>query len=210
MTIQPEHRALIFVGAIAVLGAGVRVARAVGSRPSAESQPALEHQMQAADSAAKASQRRRASREEGRASDQLAGGRSGDTGSTVRRGAHAPSRRPTRRGTRDSAAINPGAPLDRTGYVDGRLDLDVATAAQIDSLPGVPAAMAKRIVTDRMRRGPFLNANGLRRVAGVGPRFLAQIDSLVTFSGTYRESSSTDTIVPPRAKTRRPRPPPDR
>lgn len=208
MTIQPEHRALIFVGAVALLGAGVRVTRAVGGPPRAAAQPALEHQMQAADSAAKATQLRKQTRGQGGpASKPTCGARGarGDTGSAVA------SRRHKSGG--DNARSAPKAPLDRTGYVGDKLDLDVATAAQIDSLPGVSSAMAKRIVVDRIRRGPFLNADGMRRVIGVGPRFLGQIDSLVTFSGTFVSASASDTIIPPRSAahsaSRRGRTPPN-
>lgn len=81
------------------------------------------------------------------------------------------------------------------GYLSDKLDLDVATAAQLDSLPGVTPTMAKRIVADRMRRGPFLNRGGLRRVAGVHRSFLAKIDSLITFSGTIARPEVADTII---------------
>jgi len=94
------------------------------------------------------------------------------------------------------------APLERTGYVGRRLDLDVATAAQIDSLPGVSPAVAKRILADRRARGPFLSMNGLRRVSGIGPAFVARIDSLVTFSGTVVQPTYADTVIP-RAKRAR-------
>jgi DNA uptake protein ComE-like DNA-binding protein len=154
--------------------------------------------MQAADSAAKAGQRRNGSMGGGRAikRDTSGAGSSQDTGSAGkrrrRRAASAPS-------TRDSAkAASHDAALDRPGYIGGKLDLDVATAAQIHSLPGVSAAMARRIAADRMTRGPFLNLDGMRRVAGVGPRFVAQIDSLVTFSGTVQRGTAADTVVPPR------------
>lgn len=90
--------------------------------------------------------------------------------------------------------------MDRVGYVNGKLDLDVATAAQIDSLPGVTPMMAKRIALDRMRRGPFLSLDGLKRVAGAGPRFIQQIDSVVTFSGTFRWAEPSDTVIPKRGK----------
>lgn len=203
MTIQPEHRALIFVAAIAVLGAGVRVARAVTGRPSIDAQPGLEHQMQAADSAAKAAPHRspgRGGRPPNTPRPTLAS--SQDTGSAGRARRHTGSRPPTGRTARDSAAALGGAPLDRVGYVGGKLDLDVATAAQIDSLPGVSPAIAKRIAADRVRRGPFLSRDGLRRVSGVGPRFLAQIDSLVTFSGTFVAGAASDTIIPPRSASR--------
>jgi competence protein ComEA len=92
--------------------------------------------------------------------------------------------------------------MDRKGYVNGRLDLDVATAAQIDSLPGVGPQLAKRIVLDRMQRGPFVNRDGLRRVSGVGPNLAQRIDSLVAFSGTVHWPEPGDTILPMRARRR--------
>jgi DNA uptake protein ComE-like DNA-binding protein len=160
MTLQSDHKALIFVGAIAVLGAGVRVVRAAGGSTSA-TQPALEHQMQAADSAkrvvaGKKSAKKRATPESGRV-----------------------------------AAVSRDGPGRRTA----KLDLDVATAAQMDSLPGMSPSLAKRIVTDRMQHGPFLGASGLRRVKGVTPKLLRGIDSLVVFSGIISAASSNDTIV---------------
>lgn len=76
--------------------------------------------------------------------------------------------------------------------------MDVATAAQIDSLPGITPTMARRIVADRMSRGPFLGLDGLRRVSGAGPMFVQRIDSLVTFSGVYRPGTPADTVIPKR------------
>jgi competence protein ComEA len=180
MSIRSDHKALMFVGAIAVLGAGVRVVRAATSSGAQSAQPALEHQMQAADSAAKAGK----GRVHGRAA--------GDTTKRRRAGI-------ARSTTSDSSRAQ-RSPADRKGYVNGRLDLDVATAAQLDSLPGVSPAMAKRIVAHRMQRGPFLNLQRLRRVSGVGPSFIARIDSLVTFSGTVVAPNAADTVVPARKR----------
>lgn len=174
MSIRADQKALIFLGAIGVLGAGVRALRASTSSDRS-TQPALEHQMQVAESSAKAIHTRR-----GR-------GRSAAPKSALD---------PTRR-----TPVTTG-PLDRRGYIAGKLDLDVATAAQINSLPRVSRTIAKRIVLDRMVRGPFLNRDGLRRVAGIGPAFLARIDSLITFSGTVVQPSATDTVVVRRAAVR--------
>jgi hypothetical protein len=58
--------------------------------------------------------------------------------------------------------------------------------------------MARRIVIERMAHGPFLNSYGLRRVRGAGPRFLQRIDSLVTFSGIFRQGTPSDTVIPKR------------
>lgn len=191
MSLQSDHKALLFFASVAVLGAGVRVVRASGRDSVGASQPALEHQVQAADSSARA----------GRGSAKRSRGKrpaASDTDSVAQR----------KKSGRSAARA--AGPLDRPGWIGGRLDLDVATAAQLDSLPGVTPLMAKRIVADRMSRGPFLNRDGLRRVAGAGPRFVAAIDSLVTFSGTFAQPSVNDTVIP-RGKPARPRksaPPP--
>jgi competence protein ComEA len=87
--------------------------------------------------------------------------------------------------------------------VGKRLDIDIATAAQIDSLPGVTPLMAKRIVADRMARGPFASANGLQRVIGVSNAFLRHLDTLITFSGIFVHPSLSDTVIPKRRGSRR-------
>ncbi|MEP6491476.1 MAG: helix-hairpin-helix domain-containing protein [bacterium] len=182
MSLRSDHKALIFVGVVAVLGAGVRVVRAAGRDSVTGAQPALDVQARAADSAAVAQHAARDARKSGR------GGKASSRGASDT----------TRRAHRDTArkAAPPGGPLDRPGHIGGKLDLDVATASQIDSLPGMSSGMAKRIVADRMMRGPFLTRDGLRRVAGMGPRFVQQIDSLVVFSGTFVAPSATDTTIP--------------
>ena len=182
MTMRSDHKALVFIGAIAVLGAGVRVVRA-STAAAPTTQPALERQMQAADSSARAVH---TPRQQGR---KAAVRSAADT--TKRKLAPDTSKRRFGSG-----------PLDRPGYIAGKLDLDVATAAQIDSLPGVPPSMAKRIVIDRMIRGPFLSRDGLRRVFGVGPSFIQSIDSLITFSGTIVQPNASDTIIVRRAAVR--------
>lgn len=187
MSIQSDHKALVFLGFVAVLGAGVHVVRASGEAPNG-SQPALEHQAQAADSAARAGRSGRGGRGRGR-------GRGG--GGNRRVVADSATR-----GRADSTQSPGAGALDRRGYVNGKLDLDIATAAQIDALPGMSATMARRIVLDRALRGPFVTKDGLRRVTGVGPSLLAKIDTLVTFSGTFTQPSPTDTVIARNRKVR--------
>lgn len=178
----------MFLGAVAVLGAGVRVVRA-GGASAVGAQPELERQAQAADSSARA-------------------GRSGRGGRPVGRGRGSPGRKPgpfdsASAHSRDTVPPQVGAgPLDRRGYVNGKLDLDVATAAQINALPGVSATMARRIVLDRAMRGPFVTRDGLRRVTGVGPAFLSKIDSLIVFTGTVAQPSVSDTVIARNRKVR--------
>jgi Helix-hairpin-helix motif len=202
MSLRPDHKALIFVGAVAVLGAGVRVLRAASSSSGSHAQPALDVQARAADSAASAHRDGHGGRSSGRGRGQgQARGRSsrGERDTTRRS-----SRDNTRGSGRDSTAktADGRGPLDRRGYIGGKLDLDVATASQINALPGVTPAMAKRIAADRMMRGPFLSRDGLRRVPGAGPLFLRQIDSLVVFSGTFVAPATSDTVIAPRKSKR--------
>ena len=194
MGMRSDHKALLFLGVVAVLGAGVRVVRAANGRDATGIQPALDQQSRVADSAARAG-RGRADREKrkgrGTGAKQSAAGRSPRASRDSIKAVDSPAR-----------ARATGGLLDHPGYIGGRLDLDVASAAQIDSLPGVTPTMAKRIVLDRMKRGPFVTRDGFRRVAGVGPVFLSKIDSLVVFSGTVRFPTDADTVVP---RARRPR-----
>ena len=169
MSMRSDHKALIFVGAIAVLGAGVRVARAVGDPAKEQAQPALERQMQAADSAKRAAAgKRQPKKPRGAAQGRIAG----------------------------IAPAGSGVANDGRAHVGGKLDLDVATAAQLDSLPGISPSLAKRIVVDRMQRGPFTNLGRLSRVKGVTARLLQQIDTLVVFSGTIVPPNPNDSVVP--------------
>jgi competence protein ComEA len=67
-----------------------------------------------------------------------------------------------------------------------RVDVDVAARADIERLPGVGPALAKRIVADREARGAFGCLAALDAVKGIGPMLLARLDSLVAFSGAAR------------------------
>lgn len=58
------------------------------------------------------------------------------------------------------------------------VDLNTCTAAQLDSLPGIGPALAKRIIAAR----PFTSVDDLDRVSGLGPAALARLRPLVTVS----------------------------
>jgi DNA uptake protein ComE-like DNA-binding protein len=154
MALAGDHKALLFVAAIAVLGAGVRIVGAFGGSSAPAEQPALERQMQASDSARQSSRSRRGN---GRA-----------------------------RRTPDSTASTDEKAKDSPACLFGKLDLDVATIAQIEALPGIGPATAERIVVDRLAHGPFVSLTGFERVAGITKITRQQIAGLVTFSGALR------------------------
>jgi len=132
MATQGERRALLFLTAVALLGAVTREWR--GRHVAVES-AGLTRQIAAIDSV----------------------------------GSRTVGRKPRKPATR---ILQPAA----------LVDLDTASAADIEKLPGLGPALAKRIVKDRDANGPFGCLAALDRVKGVGPALLARIDSLATFS----------------------------
>jgi competence protein ComEA len=213
-SLTPEHKALIFVGCIGLLGAGVRVARALGPAgrgASAESaglarlapgtpQPALERQITAADSAAadtgadrRPRPRRRAPTSSRRIRVRL--------GRVVLDSSGPVQPRPIQ-----PVVAQPGRGADDMAHVSGRLDVDAATAAQLDSLPGIGPAIANRIIADRAAHGAFGSMAGLMRVAGVGPAAARRLDPLVTFSGVAQPvtTGSESTFARPRRRRKPP------
>lgn len=67
-----------------------------------------------------------------------------------------------------------------SGQPPGPIDVNVATAVELDALPGVGPATATAIVTERERNGPFVSIDDLDRVPGIGPAKLDALRDLVT------------------------------
>lgn len=57
----------------------------------------------------------------------------------------------------------------------GVIDVDRASAAELERLPGIGPSLAAKIVAERERNGPFRGAEALLRVPGIGPRKLERI-----------------------------------
>jgi competence protein ComEA len=76
----------------------------------------------------------------------------------------------------------PGAASGPDGRHSGSVDINRATAAQLDTLPGVGPVTAERIVQWRTRNGPFRRVEQLREIEGIGERRFAQLRALVTVS----------------------------
>lgn len=60
------------------------------------------------------------------------------------------------------------------------VDVNAATASELEELPGVGPATAAAIVTERDRNGPFQGVDDLDRVPGIGPAKLEALRDLVT------------------------------
>lgn len=71
------------------------------------------------------------------------------------------------------AAPGPGAPA-------ALVNLNTATADQLDALPGVGPVMAQRIIAYRTDHGPFTAVSQLQQVSGIGTAKYADLSPLVT------------------------------
>ena len=61
-----------------------------------------------------------------------------------------------------------------------QVDVNTASVAELERLPGVGPALAQRIVEYRTRYGAFQHPTELQRVNGVGPKTLKGIEDYVT------------------------------
>ena len=63
--------------------------------------------------------------------------------------------------------------------VSGSVNINTATLAQLDTLPGVGPAIAARIISYREKNGPFKTVEDLRKVPGMGASKFAQLQNQI-------------------------------
>jgi competence ComEA-like helix-hairpin-helix protein len=178
-----ERKAILFLASLLVLGAGARLAAALHRDDSVGSLPAdrsrLSDQIAAVDSE--------------RASERV---------SRMRRARRNGPRRSTRI-TSSSTTNSQAATRDSVLFID----VDRATAEELEALPRVGPALAKRIVRDREENGPFGSVSGLIRVKGIGPKLVMHVAPHVTFSGSVRPSTALSVSLGSVPSAGRPPPP---
>lgn len=87
-----------------------------------------------------------------------------------------------------SPAHVPGAPAAADATVGATrqvtstvVNINLATAAELEALPGVGPALSQRIVEFREQNGPFKSAAELDAVSGIGPAMLKKLEGLIGF-----------------------------
>jgi competence protein ComEA len=63
---------------------------------------------------------------------------------------------------------------------NGRIDINRAGAALLETLPGIGPTIAQRIVEYREMNGPFETIEGIQHVQGIGPAKLEGISGLIS------------------------------
>ena len=76
-----------------------------------------------------------------------------------------------------ASSAGPGTALAPAG--PALLDLNAATAAELERLPGIGPSRARDIVADRERHGSFSRVADLDRIPGIGPAAVARVSTLV-------------------------------
>ena len=62
----------------------------------------------------------------------------------------------------------------------GPLDLNMATQAELEALPGIGPSLASAIIEERTHRGGYTDLSQLQQVPGIGERRFAQLRGLVS------------------------------
>ena len=187
MPTPAERQALVFFAAVAALGIGVNAWRAArgGDAVIAGSPRELAAQIARVDSAVASSPSRELKRAK----------KGGGAGSRSREAAPpiATRQQPLAINQPTSPVSRLPSPVSRPPSAVGPLDLDLASATAIESLPRIGPALARRITANRDSFGAFGSLEGLQRVRGIGPAIAKSLRPVVTFSGVPqpREAPAT-------------------
>jgi competence protein ComEA len=80
------------------------------------------------------------------------------------------------------AKEKPPPVVGKKGKITERLDVNRASASELQRLPGIGPKLSQRIVETR-RKKPFQSVDDLRRVSGIGPKILERLRPHVLVEG---------------------------
>jgi competence protein ComEA len=77
------------------------------------------------------------------------------------------------------------------------VNLNSATAAELQQVPGIGPATAERILQARKANGKFKSVNDLQAIRGIGPKRLEKMKKYLTVgSATQNQKAATRAAVP--------------
>ena len=90
------------------------------------------------------------------------------------------------------SAARPAAPAKPAGAASAPVNINTATQAQLESLPGVGAKAAERILEYRQKNGNFKKVEDLMNVKGIGEKSFLKLKPLLTVSDKAAPSGVSD------------------
>lgn len=75
---------------------------------------------------------------------------------------------------------NDQSPDETSSEDGGPIDLNLATQAELESLPGIGPARSRAIIAYREQNGPFAAVDEITAVSGIGQGILENLDGLIT------------------------------
>lgn len=81
------------------------------------------------------------------------------------------------------SAVAPSPLPTDTTHAGERININTATAQQLEQLPGVGPSLAQRIIDYRDANGPFTSVGELINISGIGAGRLEDILDLITIGG---------------------------
>jgi competence protein ComEA len=89
-----------------------------------------------------------------------------------------------------AVALTPAVAQERPATAP-LVNINTATAAALESLPGIGPATAKRILEYREKSGPFKKIEDLMNVRGIGEKAFLRLRPLVTIGGSQTGAAPT-------------------
>jgi competence protein ComEA len=97
-----------------------------------------------------------------------------------------------------AATLFAASPAFAAPALEGQININTATVEQLELLPGIGPAMAKKIVDYRANK-PFQETTHLIRIKGIGPKTYAKFKQYLVLKGetTLREVGKDEAAVKP-------------
>lgn len=76
--------------------------------------------------------------------------------------------------------FNPGHAQNQPRAGTGKININTASAAELQNLPRIGPKVAQRIVDYRTQNGPFKKIEDIMKVRGIGEKVFDQIKDLIT------------------------------
>ena len=81
-----------------------------------------------------------------------------------------------------ASTIAPSSNNDATAAptINGMVNINTASVAELDTLPGIGPAYAQAIISYRTQNGPFVRIEDIEKVKGIGPKTFEKLKGRIT------------------------------